>query len=149
MRGSRNQELLEPVIASLRRDLDGEVRLQAVALLQQDFANDQQAREALEMVMLEESRPLVRALAQRAVKGEVAWKEYIVASLKDAGRSDTERMEAFMYHAYPPGRVPGSYSSDQLSRSAELLDDEVIQSLTYLLPRMAKSQVSPATALPW
>jgi hypothetical protein len=141
MRGSRNQELVEPVIATLR-SIDGELRLQAVALLQQDFANDQQAREALEMVMLEEPRPLVRALAQRAVKGEVAWEQYIVASLKDAGLTDTARMEAFIYHMYPPGRLPSSYTTGPLGRSTEMLDEEVIQSLTSLLPRMAKSQES-------
>jgi hypothetical protein len=142
MRGSRNRELVEPVIATLR-STDGELRLQAVALLQQDFANDQQVREALEMVMLEESRPLVRALAQRAVKGEAAWEQYIVASLKDAGLSDAARMEAFLYHMYPPGPLPDSYSTGPLGRSVELLDEDVVQSLTSLLPRMAKSRESP------
>ncbi|MEO8313483.1 MAG: HEAT repeat domain-containing protein [Pseudomonadota bacterium] len=140
MRSSRNPELVKPLIASLQKDLDSEVRLQAVATLQEDFANDPAARAALESVAQEESRPLVRALAQRALSGDAAWTAYVFSTLKDSRRSDTERLEAFMYHMYPPGRTPGSFnSSNRISQSQQLLDDEAIASLAYLLPKAATS----------
>lgn len=143
MRGGRNPDLVAPVTAALLHESDAEVRLQAVVLLQEEFASDPRAREALEVVARGEARPLVRALATRALAGEKAWRDYIVASLKDTSRSDAERIEAFMYHVATPGPTPGSYNySGQLGRtpdSSELLDEGAIQALTRLLPVAAKA----------
>ncbi len=135
---------MNPVITSLLQERDADVRMQAVVLLQEDFSGNPRAREALAVVVSEDSRPLVRALVTRALAGENAWKDYIVASLKDASRSDAERIEAFMYQVATPGQVPGSFRfSGQLS--PELLDDVAIRALSRLLPVAARSpEIKPA-----
>ncbi len=140
MRGSRNPDLETAVIESLRHDRDAEVRLQDVILLQEDFSSDPRARQALEGILREETRPLVRALATRALNGEASWKDYIVASLKDTSRPGAERIEGFLYHVAKPGRVAGSVEfSGQFGELSAALDDEAIGALAQLLPEAAGS----------
>jgi hypothetical protein len=99
LRGSRDPELVRPLMAALRTDTDDDTRVQALTTLAADFATDPQVRVALETAAAAESDPLVRALAQRALGAESGWTAYVLASLKDAGRPPMERIEA-LFHAY-------------------------------------------------
>jgi hypothetical protein len=132
LRGVRHAGLLQPLMSAARDDADGDVRLQAVATLATDFAEDEHARAALQSIAREDSRPLVRALAQRGLNGDAAWKDYVVASLKDTNRPIAERMEAFMYHMYQPSPGGGFLMSMD---SRKILDDEVIKALGKALPQ--------------
>jgi hypothetical protein len=75
MKGIRNPDLVAPLTATMRNELDQEVRLQAVTRLQEDFASDPAARQVLEIVARDDSRPLVRAIAQRALDGGAGWSQ--------------------------------------------------------------------------
>jgi HEAT repeat protein len=132
MRGVRDADLLQPLMSAARDDADAEVRLQAVVTLAASFPEDERARAALQSIAREDTRPLIRALAQRGLNGEAAWKDYMVASLKDGNRPIAERMEAFMYHMYQPSAGGGFMMS---INSGKILDEEVIQALGKALPQ--------------
>jgi hypothetical protein len=132
LRGVRNADLLQPLLTAARDDAESDVRLQAVVTLGADFADDERARAALQSIARDDSRPLVRALAQRALNGDSAWKDYVVASLQDANRPIADRMEAFMYHMYKPSPGGGMIISMD---SRRILDDEVIKALGRALPQ--------------
>jgi hypothetical protein len=134
MRGVRHADLLQPLVSAARDDTDSDVRLQAVVTLAADFAENESARAALQSIAREDSRPLVRALAQRGLNGDAAWKDYVVSSLKDTNRPIAERMEALMYHMYQPGPGGGFLMSMD---SRKILDDEVIKALGKALPQAA------------
>lgn len=129
MRGVRSAHLVQPLITSLRQDSDGEVRVNAMATLAADFGDDQRVRAALEAAAREDSRPLVRSLAQRALSGNnEAWNEYVATSLKDANRPEAERIEAFFRHVHESGMD---------SDLRKLLDDdEAVKALADVLPRV-------------
>src|SRR5690606_28535166 len=121
MKGIRHPDLMALLAATMRNEFDGEVRLQAVTRLQEDFASDPAAREVLESVAREDSRPLVRAVAQRALGGEADWNQYVLTSVKDASKTDMERIEVFTYFVSQPCSMAGASgcfsSSGQLFRS--------------------------------
>jgi hypothetical protein len=142
MKGIRNPDLVAPLAATLRNELDQEVRLQAVTRLQEDFASDPAARQALEIVARDDSRPLVRAIAQRALDGGAGWGQYVLTSLKDASKTDMERIEVFTYFVSAPcsmASVGGCFASTgqlgQLARSGQSVDDEAIKALADLAGR--------------
>lgn len=137
MRGSRLPEVLQSAIAALGQDPSGAVRLQIILILQEGFSEDSRARGALEAASRGETRPMMRALAQRALTGDADWKEYVLKSLKDNSRSDAERLEAFMYDLVPYESEPGGpvRISSQSMRALKSYDDEAIQALADLLPK--------------
>src|SRR5690606_28142215 len=69
--------LIDPLIQSARLDVDASVRMEAVATLGASFSNDPRVRSELAIVATQDSRSLVRALAQRALSGEPAWRRYV------------------------------------------------------------------------
>jgi hypothetical protein len=143
MRGIRNPDLVQPLIAAMREDSNGEVRLQALATLTADFADDPRARAMIESASREDSRPLVRGVAQRALAGEAAWKTYVVASLKDTSRPAVERIEALFYHMnLQRTDMGGSVAPEQLYKLGDLLADDVVHAIAEVLPRAASD--SPA-----
>jgi len=142
MKGIRNPDLVAPLTATMRNELDQEVRLQAVTRLQEDFASDPAARQVLEIVARDDSRPLVRAIAQRALDGGAGWSKYVLTSLKDASKTDMERIEVFTYFVSAPcsmASAGGCFSSTgqlgQVSRSGQSVDDEAIKALADLAGR--------------
>lgn len=142
MKGIRNPDLVAPLTATMRNELDQEVRLQAVTRLQEDFASDPAARQVLEIVARDDSRPLVRAIAQRALDGGAGWSKYVLTSLKDASKTDMERIEVFTYFVSKPCLMTsagGCFSSTgqlgELSRSGQSVDDETIKALADLAGR--------------
>jgi HEAT repeat protein len=136
VRGVNNAALVEPLLVAVRTDPDGSVRMQAVETLAAGFASDPHVRAALELVAANDTRPIVRALARRALAGDAPWNEYVTTSLKDAGRPAAERIEAFLYHAFAPGPTPGSYSPTAPKAMRELLDTDAIRALTEVFPQV-------------
>lgn len=136
LRGSRDPELVRPLVAALRTDGDDDARLQALATLEADFATDPQVRVALETAATRDSNPMVRALAGRALGAESGWTEYVLASLKDTARSPVDRIEALFYaYGLPTSRPYGSFAAD--GRILRALDDSAMQALAEVLPRAA------------
>ncbi len=82
MLGVRSPELVSPLVEALRRDPDADVRLQVMTTLAVDFADDPRVRATFDVTAQMDSRPLLRALAQRRITGYEAWKDYMVTSLK-------------------------------------------------------------------
>ncbi|HUG73285.1 MAG TPA: HEAT repeat domain-containing protein, partial [Steroidobacteraceae bacterium] len=136
VRGVNNAALVEPLLVAVRTDPDGSVRMQAVETLAAGFASDSHVHAALELVAANDTRPIVRALARRALAGDATWNEYVTTSLKDAGRPAAERIEAFLYHAFAPARTPGSYLPSAPQAIRELLDTGAIRALTEVFPQV-------------
>jgi hypothetical protein len=136
MRGVRSADLVQPLIVAAQDDADAGVRQEAIVSLAEGFGGDARIREKLQSIANEDASSLNRALAQRSLSGEPYWRDYISSSLKDANRSDAERTEAFMYHAFLKGREigSGSYANADVVRS--VLDDDAIVALADLLPRV-------------
>jgi hypothetical protein len=133
MRGARSTALIDPLIAAARTDPDRQVRVQAVATLAADFADDAVARPALESMMGDDSYHLVRALARRGLAGEESWKEYVGTSLRDSARSPSERVEALLHHMQQPS-PPGSRSMQPWPVIGAVLDDATTVALVDVLP---------------
>lgn len=139
LRGVGNAELLRPLLAALRHDADGDVRLAALGTLAADFRGDERVQQALEAAARLDARPLVRALSQRALGGagaETGWLDYITASLKDLHRSAVERIEALFYQLDLPttARVGMGLRAAVPQGTLRLLDDEAIRALAEVLP---------------
>jgi hypothetical protein len=132
LRNARRPELIEPLLASMRNDPDGQVRLEAVATLSADYAADAGVRTALASTARDDARPLVRALAQRALSGEATWKQYVMDSLQDTSRTAEGRIEALLYQLYEPS--PAGIS---LGKGRSFLDAEVIHAASDVLPLAA------------
>jgi hypothetical protein len=138
LRGARNTELVQPLITAVRQDGNGEVRLWALATLAEDYAADPLARTLFETTARVDSRPLVRALAQRALTGDEAWQQYIVTSLKDRSRPDVERIEALFHQLnLRTANLSGSFAPAPVSTLKSLLDDEVARAIAEVLPGAA------------
>jgi hypothetical protein len=140
MRGVRNPDLIQPLLAAAGQDVDANARQEAVVTLAADFVEEASVHTALEAIAREDTRPLVRALAQRGLSGEAFWKEYVSGSLMDEGRSDADRVEAFMYHVIVRGRQAGSTANATPQETREVLDDEAIRVLAVVLPRNLASR---------
>jgi hypothetical protein len=120
--------LTNPLIAAAQRDLDDGVRLEAVATLVADFADDTAASQALAAIASNDSRPVIRALAQRNVTGEALWRNFIVASLKDRGMPASERAAALYFQAKETG--PGGLK--------DLFDEEeAVNALAEVVPAVS------------
>ncbi len=89
----------------------------------------------LEPIALGDSRPLVRAVAERTLSGEEPWKLYVANSLKDSSRSAAERAEALAYYLYPPGPSMDAFSHPDSSKVMnDVLDDEAVTALATAFP---------------
>ena len=132
MRGVGSAELIQPLITAARTDSSSNVRAEAVMTLATDFASDPRVRAALEAITHQESRPVVRVLAQSGLSGKEAWTRYVLTSVKDTSLSDLDRIEAIYY----------AMNQDQ-SRSTDLrdmlADDESIRAFVQVLPTAARA----------
>jgi hypothetical protein len=141
VRGVAHPDLLAPLQASAINDAD-EPRLEAVATLAADFADDPRARVTLESVAATDARALVRALATRGLSGEESWRAYINTSLHDTSRPAAERVEAFVYqHNLPTHEQPRE--TGQTYPAFSMLDEAGIDVLARLLTKASEER--PAT----
>lgn len=133
MRGVGSKELIHPMMDSLFYD-PVEVRLAAIEVLS-DFRDDPRVRSTLQSIALGDSRPLVRAVAERTLSGEEPWKLYVANSLKDTSRSAAERAEALVYYLYPPGPYKYAFSHPDYSKVMnDVLDDDAVTALATAFP---------------
>ncbi len=152
LRGADSAELVQPLLASLRKDPDREVRLAAIGVLDDGFEKDPRARVALETSAQQETDPMLRALAQRALggaNGDSAWRQYLLTSLKDTSRSSLERIEALLYQMNLPASEAfrGSMAASGQRQLALLLDADSITALVSVLPGAAvQSRILGASA---
>jgi HEAT repeat protein len=133
MRGVGSRELIQPLMDSVSNE-PVDVRLAALEVLS-DFREDPRVRSTLESIALGDSRPLVRAVAERTLSGEEPWKRYVANSLKDSSRSAAERAEALVYYLYPPGPSKYAFSHPDYSKvMKDVLDDEAVTALATAFP---------------
>lgn len=135
IRGSAEPDLLLPLQSAALNDAD-ESRLEAVVTLAADFAGDPSARATLETVASSDKRALVRALAERGLAGEGAWRTYVNSSLRDTDRPATERIEAVLYEYEAVGRQPIE-DSFKPRPYFDVLDSGAIDVLARLIPEAA------------
>jgi hypothetical protein len=132
MRGVGSADLVQPLIAAARADASSNVRAEAVITLAADFAGDPRARAALDLIAHQDSRPVVRVLAQSGLAGKDAWPRHVVASLKDTNLSDLERIEAIYYAV--------NQDQDRATNLRDVLtDDESIRAFVQLLPKAVRT----------
>lgn len=137
LRGSTDSQLLSPLVMALRTDLDGDTRVQALATLAEGFTSDASARAALETAAAADPKPMVRALARRALGAESVWTEHVLSSLKNAELPAQERIEALFYaYGLQTTRTYGAYRAD--GRILRVLDDAAIRALTEVLPKAVR-----------
>ncbi len=88
-------ELVAPLLDSLRRDPDEQVRVEALTVLAANYGSAPDVRAALEVVAREDSQPNVRTAAQRAL-GQTQWRGPVLATLKNTSLSSAARLEPLM-----------------------------------------------------
>jgi hypothetical protein len=93
LRGQRHPDLVQPLIDASRNE-DDPGRLEVVTMLATDFKDAPEARAALDWVAGTDSRVLVRKVAERALFGDAAWRDYVVSSVKDESLPESERFES-------------------------------------------------------
>lgn len=138
LRGVAEPDLLQPLQASALGDAD-EPRLEAVATLAADFAQDPRARVTLESVAGTDTRALVRALAQRGLSGEAAWRAYVNSSLLDTDLTASERVEGFAYQYNLPSRFQPQ-GTGQHYAAFSLLDEAAADVLLQLVVQASDEQ---------
>jgi hypothetical protein len=115
LRGVRQPQLVEPLLAAALFDPDVAVRTEAVASLGAGFADDPRVHRELEHVAQQDSSLLVRALAQRTLTGEAIWRMHILATLQDASLPVEQRLEALTHHLDARGLAgPGDHELVEL-----------------------------------
>jgi hypothetical protein len=148
MRGVGDVLLVEPLLVSLQLDSE-EVRIAALETLAADFRDDRRVRLALEAAAAADQRPLVRAVAQRALTGEEGWRAYVASTLKNPALPDSQRVEALMYELYPPDTLedPSDESRARYWQVLEGLDDAAVRALVEIFPRAEVFRRWPANNL--
>jgi hypothetical protein len=135
LRGVGDPALLDSLLASLVQDPE-EVRIAAIETLGAGFSGDARVRSALEAAAAGDSRPLVRAVADRALAGEASWQRYMLGSLKDSRLPPAQRIEALAYYLYPP-KAPGiaiAAGEDPFTTLKPALDEEALRAIAEVLP---------------
>lgn len=125
LRGVRQPELIRPLIDASRLEASDTARLEAVATLAADYADDANARATLEFISRNDSREIVRMIAQRSLSGDASWNEFVAARLQDAGRTDVQRLEALSYMV--------DWGQGEQMRA--VLDAKAVAALAQLMPR--------------
>lgn len=128
MSGVRSPELVQPLIDSLQVDPARQVRVEVASTLAAGFSADPRVRAALEAAAVQDSSPLVRALAQRGLTGDAAWNKYVVATLEDTSLPPAQRIEALFHTVNQPGSLPTDLRQ-------VLDDDAAVRALAQVLPK--------------
>ncbi len=141
LRGTADVDLIAPLATALDRDSDSEVRLAALGTLVGEFTEDPRAHAALQSAAQRDTRPMIRALAQRSLDGlggEAAWRNYVLDTIKDTNRPALERIEPLFYQMGLPTVTMGTGMTVPAPQSAlSMLDPAAIQALTEALPKAA------------
>jgi hypothetical protein len=132
VRTLRERAFIPALVAASRSEPDDEVRREAVATLAIGFPADEGVRAALAASARDDWAPLVRAVAQRGLADEAAWKETTVSVLKDASLPAAARAEAMMFYMFGVGPMLVSPAPDT-RQVLEELDDQTIQTLAGAL----------------
>jgi hypothetical protein len=133
MRGVGNPALIDSLLLSLSQDPD-DVRVAAIEALGADFRGEARVRSTLEAVAASDARPLVRAVAERAVSGEEPWRRYVVRSLEDTSLSPEQRLEALAYYLYPREPTGGKSHPDYAQITGDL-DDAAVRAFAEVIPK--------------
>ncbi len=130
LRGRGQPALLRALIDMSSLEPDTSLRTQALSILIADYKADPAARATLESAASNDPLPLVRQVAARALSGDAAWDEYVVATVKDASLTPAERFAPLAYLV----------QTDQKPAARKLLDDAVIAALVDVLPPLVDEQ---------
>jgi hypothetical protein len=130
--------LRQALITTAHEERDSNVRVEITAMLAGD-ASDPAVRAVLEQIAREDTRPLVRAIAQRGISGEPGWRQYMLSSLQDTSLPATQRIEA-VFHALevPMVPMPAGYGRARGPNSLASFDDAVLVALAKVLPEAAR-----------
>lgn len=132
LRQSDNPMLLAPLLDSLRRDPDQQVRLAALANLEFRYAGHPAVRSALEGMEAGEPDPFVRAALRWALHGEAQWRADVLAALHDAGLSYEARLAPLVAPTSADHPAQQSLQMSQLRRNL-MQDEQVLRSTLDLV----------------
>lgn len=129
-----------PLVETLRRDPDQQVRLIVLAALEASYSSNPMVRGALADIARDERDEVVRVALRRTLHGEAQWREEILAAL---ARTDLpyEARLAPLLAGTPPVSPP-----QQAQRLAALREQQVLLPLVTLLRGQPEESLSaPAT----
>jgi hypothetical protein len=137
VRGVADPALVDALLLSLAQD-PAEVRIAAIEALASGSRSDPRVRSTLEAVEISDSRPLVRAIAGRALSGEETWRSYVASSLEDTSLSPEQRLEALVYYLYPPEPAGQTKSHPDFSQIIKDMDDNAVRAFADAMPRAGR-----------
>jgi len=124
-----NPSLVVPMLDSLRQDPDHQVRLAALANLEENHAENPAVRAAFEALEQRESEPFMRAALRWTLYGENQWRADVMSAVQDAGLSYEARLAPLI------ARTTADASSFQMSQKRRSLveQERVLQPLLSLV----------------
>jgi hypothetical protein len=121
VRGNPHAELLGPLLDSLRADAERSSRLDALTTLVADYGDQQRARQAFEVAGRSDADELVRMVARRAVSGEGEWRNYVLATLRQADLPPAKRVEPLLYVTESERTLSDTGKIKALANDAEIV----------------------------
>lgn len=139
LKGARNPQLIQPLIAAMRNESDEKTSLNAIRLLQAEYAGaDPAVRDAFEAVARNDQRELVRQAAQWILYGDAGWRDYVVRNLSNASLSDDVRLAPLGYM---------TQSSELSAQLPAVMNEQAVAALTGMLPRLWSNSANWQTVM--
>ncbi|HTQ36903.1 MAG TPA: hypothetical protein VMH77_07690 [Steroidobacteraceae bacterium] len=107
LRGQKYPERLPLLLKALREETADVVRKEIITQLALDFSDDPAVRTALAPVAAVEPQALPRHVAQRALSGDAPWRDYVLATFRDASLTASQRLDPLAWMVDAGQRYPG------------------------------------------
>jgi hypothetical protein len=138
-------EMVPALVAALHESTDDTFRGEIVSLLAAKFPDDPAAREALAVVATANAGTLQGHVAQRALTGEGPWRDYTIASIRDASLPAAKRLEPLSWMVEAMTLEPANEAS-AIDLLATLQQDGGEQALSQLLAGVVQAGVDGGMA---
>jgi hypothetical protein len=141
LRDQRDSSLAAPLIDMARRESDAATLRKLVTLLAQNHIALPAVRSALVSISSDEPDTLTRRIAERAVSGSAAWREYVIATTVDTSLSIEQRFEPLAWMADTRSGWSGDtrMRDDFIAITRALLDRGHVQALAEVLLQIDSS----------
>jgi hypothetical protein len=132
----KDPRLVQAMLDALRGDPDEDVRLEVLKSLKASHAAEQRVMAAIESTARDDSSPLVRVAARRALHGDAEWNSYVIGTLRDSSLADKERLAPLFYAAQTAS------AAAQVEALAIIVKDEEVAQLLIRVVREGSSDIS-------
>jgi hypothetical protein len=132
LRGTKNANLVQPLLDAFRDEADDNVRLEAARTLAADFADEGSVRAMLEQAAYLDDSAEVRLEATWAIRDAEGRNRYVGDALLDGSMSDAERLAPLVF-----ALDRGTGAGDGTAEYAQGVDDAAAAALIEILRRTA------------